>query len=169
MEKLISRDRNTLRFLMTEDIYNIPDPVEKAERSADVVKENAEQINFDYSGENNRYFLVLHENKTQEKLSVAHEEMLTKIMAAKGMEMRDLAILNLDRYPKADFPRLKSFFTCSRIVLFGIDPQRIALPPITTNHPVSHSGVKILVTFSLEEMRDHTGKKRDFWTVMKDF
>src|SRR5690606_38744272 len=121
MEKLISNKKNALRFLMTEDIYTVRENKRKTEHPSHGIKE-LEQT-FDNSGGNNRYFLIIHEDETRDKLKEVHEEMLTKILAAKGMEVKDIALLNLAKYPEADFLQLKNFFACTRIVLFGIDPQ----------------------------------------------
>lgn len=180
MEKLITHNGNALRFLMTEDIYvlkeepmpltlkTIPEEIQ-SEPAPEVKKEEVQFSGFNYLGENNRYFLIIIEDKTHPNLNTTHKEMLMKIMGAKGLEMRDLAILNLAKYPEANFNQLKDFFSCNRIALFGIDPQRVALPAIAANKPGKHDNVSILATFSLDEMSSNTDKKREFWSVMKDF
>ncbi len=178
MEKLITHNSNALRFLMTEDIYMVdtPDsppvhPVRAAEPDPvqEVKKEETPELSFNYLGENNRYFLILVDDKTHPDLNTPHKEMLMKIMTAKKLEMRDLAIVNLAKYPGATFEQLKDFFTCNRITLFGIAPQTIGLPAIGANEPAKHLETKVLTTFSLEEMSSNTDKKREFWNVMKDF
>lgn len=177
MPKLLIDDPNVLRLLMTEDIYilnekKIPDPV-SIQSQAEVLKQESlaesPALEFAYLGENNRYFLVLFEDNTRKELSNEHKEMLLKIMSAKSLELRDLAIVNLALYPQASFSELKKFFSCNRIALFGINPQRIALPAIPANKPEKYMDVKILPSFSLDEMSSNTDKKREFWTVMKGF
>lgn len=185
MEKLITHNVNALRFLMNEDLYMVKDPLqpEIQEEIAPVpivmealppaetgISEDKSSVtSFNYLGENNRYFLVLVDDKTHKELNTPHKEMLMKIMAAKKLELRDLAILNLAQYPGANFEQLKDFFSCNRIILFGMNPRDIGLPAMGANEPVKHQDVKLLATFGLEEMSTNTDKKREFWNVMKDF
>ena len=177
MPKLLIDDPNALSLLMTEDIYilnesKIPDPVStqsKAEELKPEPRTESPALEFAYIGENNRYFLILFEDNTRKELSNDHKEMLLKIMSAKSLKLRDLAIVNLAFYPQTSFSELKEFFSCNRIALFGINPQRIALPAIPANKPEKYMDVKILPSFSLEEMSSNTDKKREFWTVMKGF
>lgn len=185
MEKLITHNANALRFLMTEDLYDLGDAeqsptptltsvevIAKEESDSPGQDNQAEEIHvlsFDYLGENNRYFLIIVDDKSHPSLNTPHKEMLMKIMAAKKLELRDLAILNLAKYPDSNFSDLKDFFSCNRLTLFGIDPQRIGLPAIGANQPAKHMDVKVLTTFGLEEMSSNTDKKREFWNVMKDF
>ena len=163
---------------MTEDIYILPEKLigatslqipENAEEILPEIQEETQSIGFSYIGENNRYFLILVDDKTHTELNSAHKEMLLKIMAAKELDIRDLAILNLAKYPEAKFSQLKDFFSCNKIVLFGIDPQRISLPAMAANKVVKHKDVMALASFSLEEMSSSTDKKREFWSVMKNF
>lgn len=185
MEKLITHNVNALRFLMNEDLYNLGDSVQSEiqtpipenslnkpaipEPTPEPQEEEIKKISFNYLGENNRYFLIIIDDKTHTELNTPHKEMLMKIMAAKKLEIRDLAILNIAKYPQANFEQLKSFFSCNRITLFGIDPQKIGLPSMAANQPGKHLDVKIFATFGLEEMSTSTDKKREFWNVMKDF
>lgn len=178
MEKLITHNRNALRLLMTEDLYIIDKDASQSTVQAtsepeqilpEVKTEESKQISFSYLGENNRYFLILVDDASHPELNTAHKEMLMKIMAAKKLEMRDLAIVNLAKYQGVSFDELKAFFSCNRLTLFGIAPQVIGLPAIGSNEPVNHLGTKILATFSLGEMSSNTDKKREFWNVMKEF
>lgn len=163
---------------MTEDLYVIdaplsptPNPVAeiKTEPVAETKKEERKELSFDYLGENNRYFLILLDDMSHPMLNTPHKEMLMKIMAAKKLELRDLAIVNLAKYPGATFGDLKNFFTCSKLALFGIAPQRIGLPPLSANTAEKHMDTRILATFGLEEMSSNNDKKREFWNIMKDF
>lgn len=185
MRNLITNNPAALQLLMTDDLYllkeeNIPSEISEpklalkqvlgnpiaANRSIPEIKELKD---FAYLGENNKYFLIIVDDKTHKDLNAAHKEMLLKIVQAKGLELRDLAILNLDRHKGATFNNLKEFFVCNKIVLFGISPQQIGISTISLNKPEKYQNVKILVTYSLEEMKNEVDKKREFWTVMKPF
>lgn len=124
---------------------------------------------FSYLGENNKYFLILFNEPNQKDMSSIQKETLLKIMSAKGLELRDLAVLNLNQYPGVHYNDLKEFFSFNKIVLFGIDPQQISLSSQSSNQVVKLESAKILSTYSIDEMIKDTTKKREFWNVMKDF
>lgn len=128
----------------------------------------AVQTDFEYQGDNNKYFLILIDDKIHTRMNPVHLEMLLKVMTAKKLELRDLAILNIGRYPDVNFTALKSFFSCSKLVLFGVQPEQIGLPKIKLNTTETKNNVKMLATYSLEEMRNSPEKKREFWNVMKN-
>jgi hypothetical protein len=124
---------------------------------------------FSYLGENNKYFLILFNEPNQKDISSIEKETLLKIMSAKGLELRDLAVLNLNQYPGVNYKDLKEFFSFNKIVLFGIDPQQISLSSQSSNQVIKLESTKILCTYSIDEMIRDTTKKREFWNVMKDF
>jgi hypothetical protein len=187
MSNLLSQDQAALQMLFTEDIYflqadkeAIPAqasslPVQPAEldniKSAEALKEDIGipvQADFEYQGENNKYFLVLIDDKIHTRMNPVHLEMLLKVMGAKKLELRDLAILNINRYPGLKYTALKTFFSCNRLAMFGVTPEQIAMPAVKPNKAETVGNVKVLVTYSLEEMRNNADKKREFWNVMKN-
>ena len=181
MSTLLSQDPATLQMLFTDDIYLVPEkkvvnsetlPLIKSEEKVEsqILPETKVDVptTFDYQGDNNKYFLVLIDDKIHTRMNPVHLEMLLKVMNAKKLELRDLAILNISRYPDVEFSALKTFFSCSKMVLFGITPSKIGLPPVNINKAETRMGVKMLATYSLEEMRNNADKKREFWNVMKN-
>ncbi|HEY1024315.1 MAG TPA: hypothetical protein VGE26_04065 [Sphingobacteriaceae bacterium] len=174
MEELLAHDPGALRMLMTEDLYLLPEnepspakvPALPAPKAAEP---KTEPEVFSYLGENNKYFLILVDDKKHQHLNTPDRESLLKILQAKGLELRDVAILNVDRHPGTRFDRLKDFFVPSRIVFFGMPAQSFGLPQISSNLPEKHEGVKLLTTFSFEEMQGDVEKKKAFWNVMKNF
>jgi hypothetical protein len=199
MSNLLTHNSNALRLLMTEDLYILPEkeqvqkinvlpPTEindqvannSAQTLVDIpVQKSKEPIEkpviaktlkeFIYLGENNKYFLILINEPNQKDISSIQKETLLKIMSAKGLELRDLAVLNIHQYPEVKFDDLREFFSFNKIVLFGIDPQQIALSSQSANHVIKMGSAKVLSTFSIDEMITDTTKKREFWNVMKDF
>lgn len=188
MSNLLSQNEAALKMLFTDDIYFIQQDAAALPRHPEVVPaqvvvqqeteikkadeaeaRNPEPADFEYQGENNKYFLVLIDDKIHTRMNPVHLEMLLKVMGAKKMELRDLAILNVSRYPGLKFTALKNFFSCSRLVMFGVSPEQISMPPARLNKLESAGTVKLLVTYSLEEMRSDAEKKREFWNVMKNF
>jgi hypothetical protein len=181
MSNLLSQNKAALKMLLTEDIYSIVENparklVQPAVKESPVLQapEKAEnkgtlKPDFEYLGENNKYFLVLIDDKIHTRINPVHQEMLLKVMTAKKLELRDLAIVNMNRYPEAKFKDLKAFFSCSRLLMFGFTPAQIGMGSIPLNRVESAENVKVLSTFSLEEMRNSDDKKREFWNIMKNF
>jgi hypothetical protein len=88
-------------------------------------------------------------------------------LKAKKQELKDVAIVNVAKYPSATFKDLKDFFACNSLVLFGINPAEIKLEGIQSNQIINQQNTKILATFSFAEMLTNTDKKRTFWDEMK--
>ena len=199
MSNLLSQNSNALRLLMTEDLYIIyekeqvqiinsapqPEIIKQLDSISDqpvaneLVQEPKELIEmpvtsettreFSYLGENNKFFLILFNEPNQKDISSIQKETLLKIMSAKGLELQDFAVLNLYQYPGVRFDDLKEFFNFNKIVLFGIDPQQIALSSQSANQIIKIDDANMLSTYSIDEMINDTTKKREFWKIMKDF
>ena len=197
MSTLHTNETNALRLFMTEDIYILEQQPVSSENEIKIEKPTAaEKVfitektaipempvaipvpdsavikkpkEFSYLGENNKYFLILIDDAKNKEINSLQKETLLKIMSAKGLELRDLAILNLDQFPGTNITELKEFFSCNKMVLFGINPQRIELPPISSNKVENHANVMLFSTFSIDEMINDVTKKKDFWAIMKEF
>ena len=147
--KLHTDNPTALQVLFTEDLYQVTAAHTLAEVPTKAVEENKTTY-FEYIGENNAYFLLLIEDNTQASIHASMLDTLLKIMQAKGLTLKD-------------------FFACTRLALFGIDPQQLQLPPLAANQPESIRQVKVMATYSLSEMETNLDKKRQFWSVMKNF
>lgn len=169
MSELLTRDSTALSLLFDEELYLIkaksetPSTAQASEEKQDLT------LAFDYLGENNRFFLLLLEAPNEKHLPKTHLEVLSKILQAKGLELKDVAILNLSNYPDANFRALKDFFSSSKICLFGIPPHELGLPDFPSNEPGDFESTKILTTFSLSELIQTQHKKVAFWNAMKNF
>jgi hypothetical protein len=165
MSDLKTRNPVALRLLMTDDIYCIGNQTEKS--SLKTANESSDLPSFSYMGENNKYILILINEQKQEIISQEDLGTLTSILTARQLEIRDVAIVNLDKHPAKDFNQLKQFFACKKLILFGINPMEIGLNEINSNEPELVKDTKILATFTFDEMRNDNSKKRLFWNAMK--
>ena len=181
MHTLRTNNPSALKCLLTEDLYLISkskDLIEEKEGKSmgtdlsDGSKTQTTEkkdLYFDYLGENNTYFLILIEDKKHPQIASTTLETLLKIMHAKGLALKDLAILNSANYPNARIEDLKAFFACTKLALLGINPQQLGLPSLAANQPEVCQNVKIMASYSLAEMDANQDKKREFWNVMKKF
>lgn len=175
-EQLIPAKSEQAPEISVQKINDVPDqlvPEIPVQQAKEVLPQKAVEPEktreFSYLGENNKYFLILFNEPNQKDISSTQKETLLKIMSAKGLELRDLAVLNISQYPGVNYSDLKEFFSFNKIVLFGIDPRQISLSSQSSNQVVKQENVKILCTYSIDEMIKDTTKKREFWNVMKDF
>lgn len=127
----------------------------------------SESLVFDYLGENNKYILILVKEPAHKVIDPKELETLANILKGKKQEIKDVAIVNLNSYPSANYTNLKSFFACNSIIMFGVNPAQIAVEGIQANQISSFQGTKILATYSIAEMLNSLDKKRAFWDEMK--
>jgi len=175
MEKLLAEDFSALRLLMTEDLYKVAEaeialPAAQGSEPVGIKAPEPEETTvFSYLGENNKYFVILVNDQKHQHLNTTDREALLKILQAKGMELRDVAIVNIHNHPRTNFANLKSFFVPSRIVFFGLSAEQFGIPAISANQPGKFQEVQLLSTYSFDEMQSDVNKKKAFWQVMKTF
>lgn len=166
---MLTQDPKALQLLFQEDLYLIKNQAAKPaaiQQDAPVVEPVTE---FDYLGENNRFFLLLVNEPSERYLCAPDLEILVKILAAKGMDLKDVAILNMHHYGDLNLVQLKSFFSCNKICLFGIAPHVLGMPNMPSNEASTYEDVQILATFSLQELQQTQHKKVAFWNAIKNF
>lgn len=175
---LITDHPLALRILMTEDLYLLDEAIEKLpvipEAIAEPDKPTIEErkpvetpISFSYLGDNNKYILLLVDDKAHEFCSPQNLETLTNMLKAKQLEIKDIALVNLSRHAGANFKALKNYFACSKLVAFGIDPAQLDIKGIASNQITPFENVKVLATYRIDEMQADVAKKRTFWNEMK--
>ncbi|WP_207428103.1 hypothetical protein [Pedobacter sp. SYSU D00535] len=160
-----------LQLLMSDDLYYV-DEIEISrppESLAQPEEKPVEQefTGFEYLGENNKYFVLVVDEPGHKFMAPKEMEALQSILGAKKLELKDIALVNLHKYPGSSFSQLKSFFALSKLVIFGINPQHLQLPPLTLNKVTDMDGAKVLVSYSFTEMMNDVEKKKAFWAEMK--
>lgn len=163
---MITDNAAALRILMVEDLYMIPDAGVKTQENNE---ELPPPLYFDYLGENNQYLLIVVDYPSDTYISEDGLHLLRKILAAKKMDTRDIALLNISKHPSPTFDALKDFFGSKRILLFGVAPQQAGLPALSANKTESYRDVHLLATYSLTELDADVQKKQLFWNVFKSF
>ena len=179
MANLLSNNAAAIKLLMNDELYlinenpklsedisiadNQSEPEKNKEASGKAVTD------FNYSGENNKYFLVLVEDQIHTNLKAIDKELLLNILLAKTMDLRDIALVNIQTYPNATFIELKDFFACNRLLMLGIPSDKIGLPKMKINKVEKYNDVKVFISYSLSEMQNDKHKKREFWNTLKEF
>ncbi len=169
MSELLTTDAKALQLLFNEELYQIAPQAVVEVVSSVPISAPVEVPEFNYLGDNNRFFLLLVNEPGETHLEKSNLEVLQKILMAKGLELKDVAILNLSHHPEIGIETLKSYFSCSRLCLFDIAPAQLGLPELPSNEPGLFGELKVLATFSLKELQQTQHKKVAFWNAMKNF
>ena len=133
------------------------------------VKSEIEKQDYKYLGDNNKYILIIVNEANFEFLNKKDLVFLTKILGAKKLEINDVAIINLTKYPSLDFTELKSFFGFSKLLTFGINPKILNVEGSVANKKFNYKNVDILGTWDLSKLEEDVKKKTIFWNELKTF
>lgn len=171
-----------LSLLLNEDIYNIPEePIALKEdikvTPAKIEEQTAEATiplipakkSFQYLGDNNKYLLIIVKEPEVEFLKKDDLGFLLKIMAAKKLELADVAIINLEKNEGADYTALKDFFGFNKIITFGINPKILKIEGAIANKKSVYNNTPILGTWDLNKLQTDKEKKTIFWNELKNF
>ncbi len=181
MNSLQSKDFIALSLLINEEIYSVIEdekalqPIETSIDKTTVPKKEVEvvekddQKSFDYLGENNKYTLIIVNEASANFLQPNDLGFLLKILAAKKLELNDVAILNLAKIKTPDFESLKVFFACNKIITFGINPQILGIIGALANKKTIFKDTPILGTWDLQKLQADKTKKTTFWEELKNF
>lgn len=191
MNALQSHHPIALSLLINEDIYHINAPVlavadavaaqteevKPAEVTPNILPKPAEQTipqlpkidkpNYQYVGDNNKSILILVNETDAELLNKDDLLALNKLLAARKLEQKDVAILNIQKNTHLNFTQLSGFFGFNKLLLFGINPKDLGIMGIVANQICAFEGVPILGTWHLKQMQLDEKKKLVFWAQFK--
>jgi hypothetical protein len=186
---LLSTNSAVLTALLGSDVYHISEATSQLEQasiianeptlakqeiaSEQVVIRSTEQalktVNYDYLGENNKYILILIDQPLKSEIISAKDLLLLeKTLAALKLELRDVAIVNLQQCEELHFKSLKEFFSCNKVIGFGIELAKIGIEkevPINTVFRIEEC--PFLLASSLEELSSNQAQKVIWWSAMK--
>lgn len=155
-----------LRFIINEDIYLLPH--DKELESKKVVKE-AESVpfTFNYQGKNSKKFLILTYYPDHDFIYAPHFTALEAILARKGYQPDDVALLNLAKNA-ADINAITQYFKPEKLLILGLKaiPDGLQVPDM--NLIKVSDQCSILYSFNFTDMMESTDYKRAFWEQMKN-
>ena len=186
---LLSTNSAVLTALLGSDVYHISEATSQLEQASIIANEptlakheiaseqgvirSTEQalktVNYDYLGENNKYILILIDQPLKSEIISAKDLLLLeKTLAALKLELRDVAIVNLQQCEELHFKSLKEFFSCNKVIGFGIELAKIGIEkevPINTVFRIEDC--PFLLASSLEELSSNQAQKVIWWSAMK--
>jgi hypothetical protein len=161
-------DTNALHFIFPDEIYLLDEDKPLYSISATPTPEiKTLPVSFNYLGSNKKNFVLLVHYPLHEFIQDDHLVALESILTAKKLSLEDVAIVNIAKQNVLGYGDIQSFFQAKTIVLLGKDALPEALPPAKLNVIEEVNGLKLLHTFSFDEMMDNNINKKAFWEQVK--
>jgi hypothetical protein len=186
---LLSTNSAVLTALLGSDVYHISEATSQLEQaglipneptvakqeipSEQVVIQSTEQtlktVHYNYLGENNKYILILIDQPLKSEIITAKDLLLLeKTLTALKLELRDVAIVNLQQCEELHFKSLKEFFSCNKVLGFGIELAKIGIEKeVAINTVFRIEDCPFLLASSLEELSNNQAQKVIWWSAMK--
>jgi hypothetical protein len=186
---LLSTNSAVLTALLGSDVYHISEATSQLEQaglianeptlakqeiaSEQVVIQSTEQalktVHYNYLGENNKYILILIDQPLKSEIIAAKDLLLLeKTLAALKLELRDVAIVNLQQCEELHFKSLKEFFSCNKVLGFGIELAKIGIEKeVAINTVFRIEDCPFLLASALEELSNNQAQKVIWWSAMK--
>jgi len=193
---LLSTNSAVLTALLGSDVYHISEATSQLEQadlianesttlakqeiaseatkvSEQVVIPSAEQalsaVHYNYLGENNKYILILIDQPLKTEIIAAKDLLLLeKTLTALKLELRDVAIVNLQQCEELHFKSLKEFFSCNKVLGFGIELAKIGIEKeVAINTVFRIEDCPFLLTSALEVLSNNQAQKVIWWSAMK--
>ena len=194
MNSIQTQNPIALSLLINEDIYRIPEPAENIdlavadETESVFIKSPENKIlvteelpivvlpepiivkpAYKYIGDNLKSILILVNELEADILKKEDLLALNKMLAARKLEQKDVAILNIQKNTHLTFQELKDFFGFNKLLLFGINPIDLGISGIVANQICTFQNTQVLGTWHIKQMQLDEKKKLTFWTEMKKF
>jgi hypothetical protein len=186
---LLSTNSAVLTALLGSDVYHISEATSQLEQaglianeptvakqeiaSEQVVIPSTEQalktVHYNYLGENNKYILILIDQPLKNEIIASKDLLLLeKTLAALKLELRDVAIVNLQQCEELHFKSLKEFFSCNKVLGFGIELAKIGIEKeVAINTVFRIEDCPFLLASALEELSNNQAQKVIWWSAMK--
>lgn len=125
---------------------------------------------FIYQGNKDQGILFILRYEQYPYFSPAAGEAFEKTIGALKLTKETVAVVNLaNAHNPNDFKRIMAFFEPTKIILLGVEPASLKLPPIEHNSYMKGRIATVFNTFSFEEMFADINKKKLFWNEFKTF
>ena len=152
---------HTLTALYKNLLVNLNDPGHAAEKTV-------EKTSWKFLGENRRNILIAVDHT--ETMHIPDEQLrfLINLLTACKLNLGDVAVLNIHRYPAADLASILSFFKSKIVFLFGVEPTALSSPISFPHFQVQEfSGTTYLFSPVLTEIEQDKILKSKLWVCMR--
>jgi len=152
---------HTLTALYKNLLVNINEPGPAAET-------RGEKSSWKFLGENRRNILIV--VNYPETMYIPDEQLafLINLLSACKLNLGDVAVLNIHRYPAANLVSILSFFKSKMVFLFGVEPTALSSPISFPHFQVQEfSGTTYLFSPQLTEIEQDKILKSKLWVCLK--
>lgn len=163
MTQLNTTNPFALRYLMDDTIFDF-----EVGSAPEGVQASDPMPLFNFMGMNKSHILYLIENVDENYFSPSALDAFTKTLHALQLSVDDVAVLNLAQIErKVNFEEIVSFFTPQKVIFAGPAPVNMGLTGQEINRASTQKAIRLLYTYSFEEMLTDTNKKKAFWQAVK--
>lgn len=134
-----------------------------------VIRDKEEPVAFDYSGGNNRYLLLVNEEKDHPFISASNEKFLQEMLKnGINYSLEDIALINTSKTSTKDFNSLCTYFGCNQIIIWGADPAKIGISEQAELYkPFTKNGKVIIFADKLDKISQDINLKRQLWASLQ--
>ena len=156
------------KFFLDDEIYLLEkEKSEFVNVEANLKTREEASPEFHYYGANKKNFLILVHYPDVEFLVEKHLTALENTVKRLGFELNDIAILNISRFSGAKYEHIVDFFEPEKILVLGKNAASESFLKMETNKIQQVKNIKLLCTFSFDEMMDSVDNKKVFWELVK--
>ncbi|MGI4749355.1 MAG: hypothetical protein ACRYFB_01875 [Janthinobacterium lividum] len=167
---MIAENAAALRILMNDDLYLSQEDLQQNHFAAigvepePILPEKITTPEIQFLGENLQNFLIL----TDEPIQENHLKALENTLLRKQLTLDDAALVDFSAQKNISYEQLHASFMPQKLVLFGLNPEKLGLSETGLNQVMQVDELKVLYTYSFSEMLGNKEKTKAFWEPMKN-
>ena len=130
--------------------------------------EKVKAPSFNMLGKNQKGVLVLVNNSEAAFLQDDELNFLLGILSACKLNMDDVGIVNLNKYPDADYKKISTGLNPDKILLFGLAAADIKLPLSFPDYQIQKYNNQVYLTAPLlSSLQNDKAEKTKLWNCLK--
>lgn len=126
-------------------------------------------ITFNYSGGNQKKFLVLVHYPATDFMAAEHLAALNGTLARINYMPDDIAIVNMAQAEVKEWAAISKFFAPQKLLVLGAKAMPATIPALQINTIQNAGTTATLYTFGFDEMMGNKDNTRIFWNLIKTF
>lgn len=119
-------------------------------------------------GNNEKNILIVVNDKQALHATESDLKLLTDILIACQLTLADVALVNMDKNPAADYSTLNRQFIPRKIFLFGVSPASLGFPLHFPEFQLqAYNGQQYLLSPSLASLNQNRSEKMQLWQLLQ--
>ena len=168
----MNQDENYLHLLFNEEIYVIneplKDPVEQLKDHIESREDKPTAPKLTYKGKNKKGVIMLINHADVQYLNDQQEQLINNILKSVNLSFDDIGLVNLHHFKNNIYLEDLLELNCHYFIGFGIPASVLSKERNLISHEVfTQKNIKILLTYSLDELNNDRNKKISLWNNLK--